>query len=159
MPEAAWILPAALTLSLSLAVWKLQKWQIRYTLRELKWFVFLALLVFPLSFLNFRPFDGQLLTLNGKTTEPVVMALSALPVFGGRADWSAAGGDPRHRNGLGSLPEAGAGPDGDLFLRLPRAGFCLDADETKVPMAQRLEAAACDAGGLVSSFLASLSSR
>lgn len=76
-----WILPALLTVGTGLAIWKLQKWDIRYSLRELKWFIFLALLVFPISFLNFRPFDGQLLTLNGDSAEPVVMLLSALPVF------------------------------------------------------------------------------
>ena len=76
-----WILPALLTVGTGLAIWKLQKWDIRYSLRELKWFIFLALLVFPISFLNFRPFDGQLLTLNGDFAEPVVMLLSALPVF------------------------------------------------------------------------------
>ncbi len=76
-----WILPALLTIGTGLAIWKLQKWNFRYTICELKWFIFLALLVFPLSFLNFRPFDGQLLTLNGATTQPVVMVLSALPIF------------------------------------------------------------------------------
>ena len=76
-----WILPVLLTIGLGLAIWKLQKWDFRYSFCELKWFIFLALLVFPLSFLNFRPFDGQLLTLNGVTTQPVVMVLSALPVF------------------------------------------------------------------------------
>ncbi len=76
-----WILPALLTIVTGLAIWKLQKWDTRYSLRELKWFVFLALLIFPLSFLNFRPLDGQLLTLNGDFAEPVVMLLSALPVF------------------------------------------------------------------------------
>jgi len=76
-----WILPALLTIGTGLAIWKLQKWDTHYSLRELKWFIFLALLVFPLSFLNFRPFDGQFLTLNGDSAEPVVMLLSALPVF------------------------------------------------------------------------------
>ncbi len=76
-----WILPALLTVGLGFAIWKLQKRDFRYSLCELKWFVFLALLVFPLSFLNFRPFDGQLLTLNGEIAQPVVMVLSALPVF------------------------------------------------------------------------------
>lgn len=76
-----WILPALLTIGTGLAIWKLQKWDTPYSLRELKWFIFLALLVFPISFLNFRPFDGQLLTLNGDFAEPVVMLLSALPVF------------------------------------------------------------------------------
>lgn len=76
-----WILPALLTIGTGLAIWKLQKWDTRYSLRELKWFIFLALLVFPISFLSFRPFDGQLLTLNGDFAEPVVMLLSALPVF------------------------------------------------------------------------------
>ena len=76
-----WILPALLTVGLGFAIWKLQKWDFRYSLCELKWFVFLALLVFPLSFLNFRPFDGQLLTLNGETTQSIVMILSTLPVF------------------------------------------------------------------------------
>jgi len=81
MQWALWILPALLTIGTGLAIWKLQKRDFRYSLCELKWFIFLALLVFPLSFLNFRPFDGQLLTLNGVTTQPVVMVLSALPVF------------------------------------------------------------------------------
>ncbi len=81
MQWALWILPALLTIATGLAIWKLQQWDFRYSLCELKWFVFLALLVFPLSFLNFRPFDGQLLTLNGATTQPVVMVLSALPIF------------------------------------------------------------------------------
>lgn len=81
MRWSIWILPALLTVGTGLAIWKLQRWDVHYTLTEIKWFIFLALLVFPLSFLNFRPFDGQLLTLNGKMTEPVVMALSALPVF------------------------------------------------------------------------------
>jgi signal transduction histidine kinase len=76
-----WILPALLTVGTGLAIWKLQKWDTPYSLRELKWFIFLALLIFPLSFLNFRPLDGQLLTLNGDSAEPVVMLLSALPVF------------------------------------------------------------------------------
>lgn len=76
-----WILPVLLTVGTGLAIWKLQKWDFRYSLCELKWFVFLVLLVFPLSFLNFRPFDGQLLTLNGEIAQPVVMVLSALPVF------------------------------------------------------------------------------
>lgn len=81
MQGVLWILPALLTIGLGFAIWKLQKWDFRYSLCELKWFVFLALLVFPLSFLNFRPFDGQLLTLNGEIAQPIVMVLSALPVF------------------------------------------------------------------------------
>lgn len=81
MPWVLWILPALLTVGLGFAIWKLQKWDFRYSLCELKWFVFLALLVFPLSFLNFKPFDGQLLTLNGEIAQPVVMVFSALPVF------------------------------------------------------------------------------
>ena len=76
-----WILPVILTIGTGLAIWKLQKWDTRYTLCELKWFIFLALLVFPLSFLSFKPFDGQLLTLRGDIVQPIVMALSALPVF------------------------------------------------------------------------------
>lgn len=76
-----WILPALLMIGTGLAIWKLQKWNFRYSICELKWFVFLALLVFPLSFLNFKPFDGQLLTLNGEIAQPVVMVFSALPVF------------------------------------------------------------------------------
>ncbi len=81
MQWVIWILPVLLTVGLGFAIWKLQKWNFRYTLCELKWFIFLALLVFPLSFLNFRPFDGQLLTLNGETTQSIVMILSTLPVF------------------------------------------------------------------------------
>ncbi len=76
-----WILPALLTIAAGLAVWKLQKWNFRYSFCELKWFIFLALLVFPLSFLSFRPFSGELLTLTGATAKPVVMVLSALPVL------------------------------------------------------------------------------
>ena len=76
-----WILPALLTIGTGLAIWKLQKWDFRYTFCELKWFIFLALLVFPLSFLNFKPFDGRLLTLTGDTAQPIAMVLSALPIF------------------------------------------------------------------------------
>ena len=76
-----WILPALLTIGIGLAVWKLQRWDVHYSFCELKWFVFLALLVFPLSFLHFRPFDGSLLTLNGNTVQPIVMLLSALPIL------------------------------------------------------------------------------
>ncbi|HOZ37753.1 MAG TPA: ATP-binding protein [Anaerolineaceae bacterium] len=81
MQWVIWMLPALLTIGTGLAIWKLQKWDFRYSFCELKWFVFLALLVFPLSFLNFKPFDGQLLTLSGETAQPIVMVLSALPVF------------------------------------------------------------------------------
>ncbi len=81
MQWVLWILPALLTIGTGLAIWKLQKWNFRYSICELKWFVFLALLVFPLSFLNFKPFDGRLLTLTGETAQPIVMVLSALPVF------------------------------------------------------------------------------
>ena len=81
MQWVIWILPALLTIGTGLAIWKLQKWDFRYSFCELKWFVFLALLVFPLSFLNFKPFDGQLLTLTGETVQPIVMVLSALPIF------------------------------------------------------------------------------
>ncbi len=81
MQWVIWILPALLTIAAGLAVWKLQKWDFHYSLCELKWFIFLALLVFPLSFLSFQPFDGQLLTLTGASALPVVMVLSALPVF------------------------------------------------------------------------------
>ena len=81
MQWTIWILPALLTIGIGLAVWKLQRWDVRYKLCELKWFVFLALLVFPLSFFSFRPFDGNLLTLTGETVQPIVMVMSALPVF------------------------------------------------------------------------------
>lgn len=76
-----WILPALLTVGTGLAIWKLQRWDVHYTLTEVKWFIFLALLVFPLSFLNLKPFDASLLTLTGSNTQPVVMVLSALPVL------------------------------------------------------------------------------
>ena len=76
-----WILPALLATGTGFAIWKLQRWDAHYSLTEVKWFIFLALLVFPLSFLNFKPFDGQLLTLTGITAEPVVMVMSALPVL------------------------------------------------------------------------------
>lgn len=76
-----WILPALLATGTGLAIWKLQRWDAHYSLTEVKWFIFLALLVFPLTFLSFRPFDGQLLTLTGITVEPVVMVMSALPVL------------------------------------------------------------------------------
>ncbi len=81
MQWVIWILPALLTIGTGFAIWKLQKWDTRYALCEFKWFVFLALLVFPLSFLNFKPFDGQLLTLTGATAQPIVMVFSALPVL------------------------------------------------------------------------------
>lgn len=81
MQWVIWILPALLMIVTGLAIWKLQKWDFRYSFCELKWFIFLALLVFPLSFLNFKPFDGQLLTLSGETAQPIVMVLSALPIF------------------------------------------------------------------------------
>ena len=76
-----WILPALLATGTGFAIWKLQRWDTHYSLTEVKWFIFLALLVFPLTFLSFKPFDGQLLTLTGITVEPVVMVMSALPVL------------------------------------------------------------------------------
>jgi len=76
-----WILPVLLTICAGFAIWKLQRWDVHYTLTEIKWFIFLALLVFPLSFLTFKPFDGQLLTLSGESAQPVVMVLSALPIL------------------------------------------------------------------------------
>ena len=77
----SWILPALLTISTFLAVWKLQRWDVHYSVVELKWFVFLALLIFPLSFLHIAPFDGELLTLTGENAQPVVLVLSALPIL------------------------------------------------------------------------------
>ena len=76
-----WILPALLTIGAGFAIWKLQRWDFHYTFCEFKWFIFLALLVFPLSFLNFKPFEGQLLTLNGGFAQPIVLVVSALPVL------------------------------------------------------------------------------
>ncbi len=76
-----WILPILLTIGVCLAIWKLQRWDAHYSLREAKWFVFLGLLVFPLSFLNFSPFDGSLLTLGGHAAQPIVLILSALPIL------------------------------------------------------------------------------
>lgn len=77
----SWILPALLTICTFLAVWKLQRWDVHYSVVELKWFVFLALLIFPLSFLHIAPFDGELLTLTGENAQPVVLVLSALPIL------------------------------------------------------------------------------
>lgn len=74
-------MPVLLTICAGFAIWKLQRWDVHYTLTEIKWFIFLALLVFPLSFLTFKPFDGQLLTLSGESAQPVVMVLSALPIL------------------------------------------------------------------------------
>jgi len=76
-----WILPALLTIGAGFAIWKLQRWDFHYTFCEFKWFIFLALLVFPLSFLNFKPFEGQLLKLNGGFAQPIVLVVSALPVL------------------------------------------------------------------------------
>jgi len=81
MRGVSWILPALLTICAGLALWKLQRWDAHYTLRELKWFLFLALLVFPFSFLSFSPFDGNLLTLTSAAVQPIVLVVSALPVL------------------------------------------------------------------------------
>lgn len=76
-----WLLPALLTIAAGYAIWKLQRWDVRYSVIELKWFLFLALLVFPLSFLNITPFNGKLLTISGAIAQPVVMVFSALLIL------------------------------------------------------------------------------